>query len=90
MKLILGLDVATTTGFALYTVGETLSTIQTGVINSKAMKGEKVEKKIVYLGYQLERLYDTHRPDFVAIEEPLRNVVSYSKKNKPLSMKKKK
>ena len=45
MKLILGLDVATTTGFALYTVGETLSTIQTGVINSKPMKGEKVEKK---------------------------------------------
>ena len=84
MKLILGLDVATTTGFALYTVGETLSTIQTGVINSKAMKGEKVEKKIVYLGYQLERLYDTHRPDFVAIEEPLRNVVSYSKKQQTL------
>lgn len=48
MKLILGLDVATTTGFALYTVGETLSTIQTGVINSKPMKGEKVEKNSLF------------------------------------------
>ncbi|WP_278970718.1 hypothetical protein [Bartonella apis] len=87
MTLILGLDVATMTGFALYSVGERLSTIKTGTISirpDKDEKDQKVEKKVVHLGYQLERLYKAHQPDFVAIEEPLRNVVSYRKKNKSL------
>lgn len=78
MKLVLGLDVATTTGFALYTVGETLSTIQTGTIKAH---GENAEQKAAYLSAELIRIFKQEKPNFVAIEEPLRNIVPFRKKS---------
>lgn len=81
MTLILGLDIATTTGFALYTVNEPLSTIETGTIKAD---GADAELKAASLGYKVCQLIKQHHPNFVAIEQPLSNVVQFRKKTKSL------
>ena len=81
MTLILGLDIATTTGFSVYSVHEPLSTIKTGTI--KAV-GNNAEQKAASLSAELIRLFKDQRPDFVAIEEPLRNLVPFRKKTQSL------
>jgi hypothetical protein len=74
--LILGLDIATTTGFAWYEPGCSLSSIKTGLIKAE---GENAEEKAASLGQQLVAMFKPGRPDFVAIEQPMRNVVSFKK-----------
>jgi Holliday junction resolvasome RuvABC endonuclease subunit len=74
--LILGLDIATTTGFAWYEPGCSLSSIKTGLIKAE---GENAEEKAASLAQQLVALFKPGRPDFVAIEQPMRNVVSFKK-----------
>lgn len=75
--LILGLDIATTTGFAWYEPGSSLASIKTGLV--KAV-GDSHEAKAASLGDQLREMFKDCRPDFVAIEEPLRNIKTFKKK----------
>ncbi len=86
--LILGLDIATTTGFAWYDDKASLSAIKTGLI--KAV-GANSEDKAASLALQLRELfYETvtidgrterrlFKPDFVAIERPLPNIMQFEK-----------
>jgi len=82
MSLILGLDIATTTGFAWYEPGASLSTIKTGLIKAA---GDNAEEKAESLGRQLRDMLKGNRPDFVAIEQPMRNVVSFKKTRQTLA-----
>lgn len=76
MALILGLDVATTTGLAWYEPSSSLSSIKADSI--KAI-GTSPEEKAESLAQQLVTVLKAERPDFVAIEEPLRNIKAYKK-----------
>ena len=75
--LILGMDFATTTGFAWYDPSAPMSTIRTGIITAT---GENAEEKASSIGLQLVAMLKAERPDFVAIEQPMRNVVTFKKK----------
>lgn len=77
MALILGLDIATVTGFAWYDDRASLSAIKTGLIKAE---GENAEQIAASLACQLVAMFKAGRPDFVAIEQPMRNVVSFKKK----------
>lgn len=79
--LILGLDIATTTGFAWYEPGQPLATIKTGLI--KAV-GDNAEEKAASLAQQLVVMFKGGRPDFVSIEQPMRNVKTFTKKRQDL------
>ncbi len=74
--LILGLDIATVTGFAWYDPAASMSSIRTGLIKAQ---GENAEEKAASLAVQLIALMKPGRPDFVAIEQPMRNVKSFRK-----------
>lgn len=80
--LILGLDIATTTGFAWYEPGSRLSSIKTGLIKAT---GDNAEEKAASLAQQLVTMFKADRPDFVAIEQPMRNVVSFKKTKQTLT-----
>jgi Holliday junction resolvasome RuvABC endonuclease subunit len=82
--IILGLDIATVTGFAWYEPGPqtSLSAIKTGII--KAV-GDNAEEKAASLAQQLVAMFKAGRPDFVAIEQPMRNVVSFKKTRQTLA-----
>lgn len=92
--MILGLDIATTTGFAWYEPGSSLASIKTGTFKSE---GENAEEKAASLALQLRELfYQTEyvegraerrlvKPDFVAIEQPMRNVKSFRKTRQDLA-----
>lgn len=68
--LILGLDGAQNTGWALYDTASNLSAIRAGVIKSV---GEDYEHKAASLGLSLVRLIKADRPDFIVIEMPIRS-----------------
>ncbi|HWK65374.1 MAG TPA: hypothetical protein VNS34_10560 [Rhizobiaceae bacterium] len=75
--IILGLDIATTTGFAWYDANvQSLSSIKTGLMKAE---GESPEEKAASLADQLRIMLKDQRPDFVSIEEPLRNVKTFTK-----------
>lgn len=76
MALILGLDIATVTGFAWYDDKASLSSIRTGLI--KAV-GDNAEEKAADLALSLLAILKAEKPDFVAIEQPMRNVKSFTK-----------
>ena len=95
--IILGLDIATTTGFAWYdTSTASLSSINTGlleIVGSKGMKAE--EKAAAFSRLLISELHDYkfvdgqkvryRKPlDFVAIEAPMRNIQSYTKGGKDM------
>lgn len=80
--LILGLDVATTTGFAWYEPGSSLASIKTGTIKAE---GENAEQKAASLAQQIVAMFKAGRPDFVAIEQPMRNVKSFRKVRQDLA-----
>lgn len=67
--LILGLDVATQTGFSYYDDKAALSAIRVGTIKCI---GESYEEKSAFLGQSLVKLIKQDRPDFIAIEQPIR------------------
>jgi hypothetical protein len=68
-SLILGLDAATTTGFAFYHDNRHVTSIEAGTIRAK---GDGFEDKSSYLGRELAHMCRKLRPDFIAIEQPLR------------------
>ncbi|MBA3576208.1 MAG: hypothetical protein H0W39_01130 [Sphingomonas sp.] len=69
--IILGLDAAQNTGWALYDAapGTSLSSIKAGVLKAT---GETYEDKAAALGRALVLLIKADRPDFIAIEMPIR------------------
>lgn len=80
--LILGLDIATTTGFAWYEPGSSLSSIRTGLIKAT---GDDAEQKAASIALQMVAMLKAERPDLVAIEQPMRNVVSFKKTKQTLA-----
>ncbi|KAA0970832.1 hypothetical protein FPY71_10170 [Aureimonas fodinaquatilis] len=70
--IVIGLDIAKTTGWALYDTDRSISAIQAGVL--KAV-GEDFEDRSESLGRQFGLLLkQVGRPDLVAIETPLRTL----------------
>lgn len=70
--LILGLDGAQNTGWALYdTAAGSLSSIKAGVIKAA---GDDYEHKAASLGQGLVKLIREYRPDFIVIEMPIRSL----------------
>ena len=80
--IILGLDIATTTGFAWYDPNAPMNTIRTGIITAT---GDNAEEKAASIGTQLVAMLKAERPDFVAIEQPMRNVVTFKKKRQDMA-----
>ncbi len=74
--IVLGLDIATVSGFAWYEPGASLSSIKTGLIKAQ---GDNAEEKAASLAQQIVAMFKQGRPDFVAIEQPMRNVKSFRK-----------
>ncbi len=76
MALLLGLDIATVTGFAWYDTGASMAAIKTGLIKAE---GDSSEEKAASLALQLVAMFKAGRPDFVALERPLPNVKQFEK-----------
>lgn len=72
--IILGLDQAQTCGFAIYDTNAPLSAIRVGVIRAKEEKSDKYEDMSARLGLELMKLLKVERPDFVALEQPIRTM----------------
>lgn len=70
MALILSLDAAQTTGWALYDTTANLSAIRAGVLKTT---GDDYEHKAASLGFGLMKLIKADRPDFIVIEMPIRS-----------------
>lgn len=67
--LILGLDPSQQTGYALFDTSRDLSAIRAGTLRAV---GDDYEHKSATLGYALMKLIKADRPDFIAIEMPIR------------------
>lgn len=65
---IMGLDIATNVGWALYNTDSTPSAIVSG---SFRLQGDTPFERVRFMRSQLPRLIKEHRPDFVAIEAPM-------------------
>lgn len=75
--IILGLDQAQNCGFALYDTEAPLSAIRAGVIRAKdddSIKKGEYEKMSARLGHELMKLIKVERPDFIALEQPIRTM----------------
>lgn len=77
--LILALDIATTTGWAVYDTARDVSAIRAGAFK---VQGDEFEHKAADMGLSFARVVKDHRPDFVAIERPRRDVQQHEKKGK--------
>jgi len=66
MALILGLDIATTTGFAWYDTDASLSAVRPG---SFKIGGECYEARAGEMGQRIIKMVKQTRPDFVVIEQ---------------------
>lgn len=83
--VILGLDLATNSGFAVRYSWRAPAAIKCGVFNvAENNNGEEVswETKYALAGNAVWRLIKEHCPDFVAIEEPEHRVTNFAKKVK--------
>lgn len=67
--LLLGLDVSQRTGWCLYDPSRDLKDVRSGVLRAT---GDSYEAKAADLGRQLVGVIKQDRPDFAAIEQPLR------------------
>lgn len=67
--LILGLDPSQSTGWALYDTEASLSAIRVGVLKAT---GDDYEHKSASIGFGLMKLIKGDRPDFIAVEMPIR------------------
>lgn len=81
MTLILGIDPATRTGFAIYDDDKPPSAIRAW---SVTLKGGSDELKAAQAGAVLVDVIQEYRPDFVAIEAPLKNVVQHKKRSQTM------
>ncbi|HEX2753652.1 MAG TPA: hypothetical protein VHP34_11230 [Alphaproteobacteria bacterium] len=78
MTLILSFDPAQTTGFAWYDDQAPLAAIEAGTIKCI---GETYEDKAASLGRALVKLIKARRPDFIAIEMPIRTQPGQQRRN---------
>lgn len=69
--IIMGLDPSQSTGWSRYDTGKDASAIEAGVL--KAV-GDDYEHKAAELGYRLVKLIKERKPDFVAVEMPIRSM----------------
>lgn len=79
--LILSLDVASTTGYAVFDTDRPPSAIVSG---SLKFVGSNAFEKVQDMRRKLPRLVREHKPDFCAIEAPLAFVPSFTKKKRGL------
>lgn len=77
--IVIGLDIATTTGFALYDTERDPSTIKAW---STKLKGESSEENAGLLAIELVKVIREHKPRMFMIETPLKMVTSFAKKPK--------
>lgn len=83
--IVMGLDLATTSGWAVRDSGKHRSSIQCGVFSVHTNdKGDKLEWESKYpvAANLFYRLVKDYRPDFVAIERPEHGVRQFNKKGK--------
>lgn len=78
--IIMGLDLATRSGWAVRDSERHRSSIQCGVFSVKEYEWEEKYAIAANLFY---RLLKDHKPDFVAIERPEHGVRQFAKKGKP-------
>lgn len=79
--LVLGLDPSQKTGFAWYDTNRSLSAIRAGVIKAE---GDCYEEMAGDLARKLGGMLRAERPDFIAIEAPLRQKAPVKRKAKLL------
>lgn len=80
--LIVGLDIATSAGWALIEPRERPSSWRCGIWKAEGGNGEE---KAGHLAMQIIPFMKGHRPDFVAIEMPQRNVQTFGKKRQDMA-----
>ena len=80
--LILGLDIATTTGFAWYDTEASLAAIRPG---SFKIGGEGFEHRAGEMGAAMVTMLRQQKPDFIVIEQPTRNVMQHRKQGSDLA-----
>lgn len=78
---IMGLDVATQTGWALYDLDRPPSSI---VCGSFKCEGQGAFAKVSSMRQKLPGLLRKHAPDFVAIERPLDRIIQHKKIKKDM------
>ncbi|MCV0371647.1 hypothetical protein [Filomicrobium sp.] len=81
MALILGLDIATTTGWAIYDTDKTPSAIVSG---SFRLQGATPFERVRYMRSHLPRLIKEHRPSFAAIEAPMEIAPRFTRAKKDM------
>lgn len=79
--IILGLDIATTTGWAVFDTDRPPSSIISG---SFKLQGDSPFERVRYMRSHLPKLIKEHRPDFAAIEAPLEIAPRFTKKRTDL------
>lgn len=79
MALILGLDIAITTGWAIYDTDKTPSAIVSGSFRAGGKDADLTER-LLEIRRQVPKLIREYRPSFAAIEEPLTVIPRYKKK----------
>lgn len=80
--IVLGIDVASRSGYALFDTDRHESAIRVGTIQAT---GDTYEAKAIDLGQKVIALLKKHKPDLVAIEQPIRNVMPFAKKKQDLA-----
>lgn len=78
---ILTLDVATTTGFAIYDFSRDPSSMNSG---SLQFVGTTAFEKVADMRRKLPKLIREHKPDFCVIEAPLAIIPTFTKKSKTM------
>lgn len=78
---VLGLDVATVTGWAVYDLDRPPSAIVSGSIR---MEGDTAFDKVACLRHRLPKIIKEHRPDFAAVESPMEFAPSFKKVKRTL------
>lgn len=78
---VMGIDVATNTGWAVYDLDQTPSGIVSGSIK---LQGASAFDKVCHLRRTIPRLLKEHRPDFAAIEAPMEFAPAFKKKSKTM------
>jgi Holliday junction resolvasome RuvABC endonuclease subunit len=85
MTLLLGLDIATTTGFAWYqpadsqSMNEIKASLSSMEPGSFKVTGEEYEDRAADMSQHMIKLIKTRRPDLIIIEKPIRNVMQHRK-----------
>lgn len=78
---IIGLDIASTTGCALYDTDKPVSAIEAW---SFRLQGHRHEQKAANTGPEMVRIIRQYKPHFIAVEAPLKNIIQHKKQRSDL------